>query len=289
MKSKLLISAFIFSFGFFINNINAQCSDAGICQLGLHLDEPDGRKLNLGVRYNLGYSGKEDDIQYHTVQLDASYQIHEKTSVSLILPYNSQSGPLGSVSGIGDLILGISQNFPFEQESGLSVSIGARLATGDENKEPGLPQEYQSSLGSNDILLGLKYYINSLYLGVGYQIAGERNSNAITRLERGDDFLLRGGYNFAVNDFTFDPQLLLIKRLGESSVLNPAGSSTEDEFIDVEGSDQLQINFLLNTQYALSDQSNLFFEFAFPFLKRDVNVDGLTRAFTAALGINFKL
>jgi hypothetical protein len=131
--------------------------------------------------------------------------------------------------------------------------------------------------------------LKSLYLGVGYQIAGERNNNAITRLERGDDFLLRGGYKFFVNDFTFDPQLLLIKRLGKSSVLDPGSSSSEDEFVDVEGSDQLQINFLLNSQYALSDQSSLFFEFAFPFLKREVNVDGLTRAYTVALGVNFRL
>ena len=272
-----------------INYLNAQCSDAGICQLGIHFDEPDNKKLNLGVRYNFGYSGKDDDIQYHTVQIDASYQLLDRTSVSLLLPYNSQSGPLGDVSGIGDLIIGFSQDLQLKQGSGITLSLGARFATGDENKDPELPQKYQSGLGSNDVLFGLQYYINSLYLGVGYQLAGDRNNNAITRLERGDDFLIRGGYKIAVNDFTFDPQLLVIKRLSESSVLDPGSSSSEDEFMDVEDSDQLQINFLLNSQYALSDQSSLFFEFAFPFLKREVNVDGLTRAFTAALGINFRL
>jgi hypothetical protein len=131
--------------------------------------------------------------------------------------------------------------------------------------------------------------MNSLYLGAGYQVAGGRNNNTITRLERGDDFLLRGGYKFFVDDFTFEPQILLIKRLSESSVLDSGSSSSEDEFIDVEDSDQLQINFLLNSRYALSDQSTIFAEFAFPFLKREVNVDGLTRAFTVALGINFQL
>jgi predicted porin len=289
MKAKLLIAAIIFSFGININYLNAQCSDAGICQLGLHFDEPDSKKLNLGVSYNFGYSGKEDDIQYHTVQLDASYQFHERTSVAILLPYNAQSGSLGNVSGIGDLIIGASHELQFDQESGIALSLGARLATGDENKDPELPQKYQSSLGSNDILLGLQYYMNSLYLSAGYQIAGERNNNEITRLKRGDDLLIRGGYQIAVNDFTFDPQLLIIKRLSESSVLDPSSSSLEDEFMDVEDSDQLQINFLLNTQYALSDQSALFFEFAFPFLKREVNVDGLTRALTVALGVNLRL
>jgi hypothetical protein len=44
------------------------------------------------------------------------------------------------------MILGLSQDFQLDHESGFSASIGARLATGDENKDPDLPQEYQSSL-----------------------------------------------------------------------------------------------------------------------------------------------
>jgi hypothetical protein len=289
MKVRIYIALIILSFGINLASLYAQCSDAGICRLGMHMEEPDSKKLNIGVGYNFGYSGKEDDIQYHTVQLDASYQVHESTSLSLLLPYNSQSGPLGSVSGIGDLIIGVSHNLPFDGQSGISFSLGARLATGDENKEPGLPQEYQSGLGSNDVLFGMQYNSGSLYLGAGYQLAGKRNNNEITRLQRGDDFLLRGGYKFAVSAFSFDPQLLLIKRLSESSVLDSGSTSLEEMFVDVEGSDQLQINFLLNTHYKLSDQSSLFFEFAFPFLKREVNVDGLTRAFTIAFGINFRL
>ena len=85
MKTRILSAVIVFSFGINITNLQAQCSDAGICQLGLHFDESDAKKLNLGVRYNFGYSGKDDDIQYHTIQLDASYQLAEKTSASLIL------------------------------------------------------------------------------------------------------------------------------------------------------------------------------------------------------------
>ena len=82
-------------------------------------------------------------------------------------------------------------------------------------------------------------------------------------------------------------QLLIIKRLGKSSVLDT--TSTTESFVEEEDSDQLQINFLLNAVYQFSENYSLFIEAAVPFLKREVNVDGLTRAFSAAIGINFRI
>lgn len=265
------------------DNLLAQCSDAGICQMGSFLEEESILRNNLGLRYSYGYSGKDDDIQYSSAILSGNSFLLDNTSISFLLPYNSQSGPLGKVKGIGDLIVSITQNFKLNEVSNIAFSVGGRFVTGDANRDPELPQQYQSSLGSNDLLLGAQYNLNSLQLGLGYQVAGSRNNNAITRLERGDDFLFRCGYYFGNEDLSLTPQLLVIKRLGESSVLDTA--STEENFVYVEGSDQLQINFLLNAEYKFTKSTGLVFEFAFPFLKREVNVDGLTRALTLSLGL----
>ena len=101
----------------------------------------------------------------------------------------------------------------------------------------------------------------------------------------GDDFIARGSYTFEFDELNISPQLLFIKRIGKSSVLDL--SSTEEKFIEIEDSDQLQINFLVNVNYVINKELNLVAEVAVPFLKRDVNVDGLTRAFSAGVGFRY--
>lgn len=263
--------------------ISAQCSDAGVCQLGFEHKEAKSKKIDAGLSYSYGTSGKGDDVKFHSVKLNISYQLFNNLKVSAILPYNMQSGPLGDVDGIGDLILSLTQNIYSDRRQVLSFIIGGKIATGDENQD-NLPQLYQSGLGSNDLMLGLNYLNRNVLVGVGYQVAGGRNENSIDRLERGDDLIARGSYTFEFDELSISPQLLLIKRIGKSSVLDL--TSSEEEFIDLEDSDQLQINFLVNTSYALNENINLTAEIAFPFLKRDVNVDGLTRAFSAGIGMN---
>jgi hypothetical protein len=62
------------------------------------------------------------------------YNVFEKTSLQMSIPYNIQSGPLGDVSGIGDLIVSVNQNLFKDDKSTLDASVGAKLATGDDNK-----------------------------------------------------------------------------------------------------------------------------------------------------------
>lgn len=268
-----------------INNSFAQCSDAGVCQLGFDHDEESNKKFNTGISYSFGSSGKDDDVKFNSIKLDISYQLFNNLKISAILPYNMQSGPLGDASGIGDLIFSLTQNIYSHKKQNISFTLGGKIATGDEDQN-NLPQIYQSGLGTNDLLLGLNYTNRNVMLGIGYQVAGSRNENSITRLERGDDFIARGSYTFEFDEFNISPQLLLIKRIGKSSVLD-LSSSSEEKFIDLEDSDQLQINFLVNANYSINKDISLVAEVAVPFLKRDVNVDGLTRAFSAGVGFRY--
>ena len=266
--------------------INAQCSDAGICQLGGHLIDDEGKSLfDISASYKFGYSGKEDDVQFHSLQLSVNYNLSDNSSILFAFPYNIQSGPYGDVSGRGDLILSLNQKLFSDEASSFDASVGVKLATGNDNKD-NLPQVYQSGLGSNDILFALNYTYDNISVGAGYQLAGKRNNN-IYRLERGDDLLLRAAYNFQTDNFNITPQILFIKRLAKSSIIDT--NSIQETFVEVDGSDQAQLNLLVLVNYQINENYSLFFDFAVPFIKREVNVDGLTRAFSASVGVNLSI
>ncbi len=283
MKNTILVLLLLVIVSGYSFQIIAQCSDAGVCSVGHTMGDDNDNILGVNVGYKFGLSGKEDDVKYHSFQLGAIYNVFEKTSLQMSIPYNIQSGPLGDVNGIGDLLVSITQNVISDNNSSLDASIGAKFATGEDNAD-NLPMAYQSGLGSNDILFALNYSYHNIGFGVGYQLAGGRNNNVI-KLERGDDLLVRASYNLILDKIRITPQLLLIKRLAKSSILDTASTSSTEIFVEVDNSDQAQLNFLTSFQYEINKSYSLFADFAIPFIKREVNVDGLTRSFSASIGV----
>jgi hypothetical protein len=287
MKVLLILSTLSLVVNFYLSESFAQCSDAGICQIGGHSMESEEEILfSISGFYKYGYSGKEDDVQFNSLQLNVNYNLFSTNSIQLLVPYNIQSGPAGSVNGIGDLILSLNQNLLTDESSSLDASLGIKMATGDDNKD-NLPQVYQSGLGMSDVLFALKYTYNKLSIGAGYQLSGARNNN-ITRLEKGDDLLLRASYQLAFDQITITPQFLFIQRLAKSSVLDTT-STDEEKFVEVDNSDQAQLNFLTVLEYKIADNLSFVGDFAIPFIKREVNVDGLTRAFSASVGVKLNI
>ncbi len=285
MKKSFVASAFIITLNFCPFDSLAQCSDAGICQIGEHLTEgEETEKFNLSASYKYGYSGKDYDIQYHSIMLEGSYYLIKNSSVHFILPYNIQSGPDGTVDGIGDLILSWNQNLFNSQHTSLSASIGVKLPTGKDN-ESKLPQGYQSGLGTTDMLIGISYYYNDFSVGAGYQLSGGRNNN-LYRLEKGDDLLLRASYEISVDNLNIIPQLLYIQPTSKSTILNPF-APVEGNFVEVDKTDKSQINLLTELSYKVADNLSVEGNFAIPFIKREVNIDGLTRAYSASLGMSY--
>jgi hypothetical protein len=283
MKNTILILFLLVIVSGYSFKIIAQCSDAGVCSVGHTMSDNNDNILNVNVGYKFGSSGKEDDVKYHSFQLGAIYNVFEKTSLQMSMPYNIQSGPLGDVNGIGDLLISVTHNFISDINSSLDASIGAKFATGEDNAD-NLPMAYQSGLGSNDILFALNYTYQDIGFGVGYQLAGGRNNNVI-KLERGDDLLVRAAYNLLLDKFTITPQLLFIKRLAKSSILDTTSMTSSDSFIEVDNSDQAQLNLLTEVRYQIDKNYSLFADFAIPFIKREVNVDGLTRSYSASIGV----
>ena len=286
MKVSLILSTLFLVVNFYLSKTLAQCSDAGICQIGGYsMEEEDEVLFSISGFYKYGYSGKEDDVQFNSFQLSASYNAFKSSSIQLLVPYNFQSGPAGDVNGIGDLILSLNQNLLIDKNSSLNASIGVKMATGDDNKDS-LPQVYQSGLGTNDILFALSYTYNKMSFNAGYQLSGGRNNN-VTRLEKGDDLLLRASYDLSFDQLNIIPQLLYIQPLAKSSILDT--TSSQETFVEVDKSDQPQLNFLAVLRYKFADNMSLIGDFAIPFLSQETNVDGLKRVFSASIGVQFNI
>lgn len=258
-----------------------QCSDAGICMLKNHRTEVV-KRYSVGTMFVLGRSGKTEDITYSTYRVDASASLNDDVRLSVSLPYNFQSGPKGDVDGIGDAIALIHYRIFSSNEYSLSLQAGMKFGTGNANNAPSLPQQYQSSLGSNDFLFGVIGSVGMYDITIGYQSAGERNNNAVTRLQRGDDLLLKVGTTIPAEPFSFAISYLLIHRLQESSVRD---TTINGAFVTVPGSAQTQLNLSTDIDVRLNDEFTLRTGIAFPLLKRNINVDGLTRAFSLTLGL----
>jgi hypothetical protein len=287
MKKSFIASAFLMAVNFCSFDGYAQCSDAGICQLGGYLTEGVKKEMfNFSALYKYGYSGKDDDVLFHSFMLDGSYNFLDNSSVQVLIPYNIQSGPDGNVKGIGDLILSWNQRLFSDEYSSFNASLGIKLATGKDNKD-NLPQVYQSGLGTNDVLIGINYQYDKINVGAGYQLSGGRNNN-LYKLQKGDDLLLRASYEFELlpDLISITPQFLFIQPMARSSIL--ALSSTGKEiFPEVDKSDKPQLNLLTELEYKIDNNLSLAGNFAIPFFKREVNVDGLTRAFSASFGLMY--
>lgn len=83
-------------------------------------------------------------------------------------------------------------------------------------------------------------------------------------------------------------EIFAIKRLQESSVLDTS-TAPPQPYRTLTGSDQTQINLVGRLAYPLGGSVEIQALVALPLLKRDINVDGLTRAFSASAGVALSL
>ena len=85
----------------------AQCSDAGICSLAdFESDFGGERPLTVGLSYRHAEGDSTNKVTFSTLELRGRYQISDKVSLLGLIPVvSSQSGPQGTVSGIGDAIV----------------------------------------------------------------------------------------------------------------------------------------------------------------------------------------
>ncbi|HSL88507.1 MAG TPA: hypothetical protein VK870_04335, partial [Ignavibacteriaceae bacterium] len=91
MRKSLVVFIVLISASFYPFENYAQCSDAGICSIGGHSMEKESKSIfDISVAYKFGTSGKDDDVQFHALQLNGSYNVFDNSSVQFALPFNIQ-------------------------------------------------------------------------------------------------------------------------------------------------------------------------------------------------------
>lgn len=260
----------------------AQCSDAGVCSIGHRVSQS---RHEISLTYQFGRSSRKDDLTFHSLQAGIALQIFDESRLSFSLPWNSQSGPLGSISGVGDLTLVWSQTILENTGWQMGFQIGGKLAIAKVNAGD-LPQAYQSGLGTNDLLIGVAGTYENWNITLAYQFSQERSANRIDRLKRGDDVLFRMGYTDKWGDWDLGGEILGIKRLQKSSVRTSLPGAPE-VFGDLPDSDQAQVNVLGRAGFRMAEKFELRGMLAFPLLERKVNVDGLTRSISLSVGVAY--
>jgi uncharacterized protein YhjY with autotransporter beta-barrel domain len=121
--------------------------------------------------------------------------------------------------------------------------------------------------------LGWRHAIGT-FASLGYAKAAAANALEGTELERGDDVAASLGHRHQIDAWHVTGQVIGILRLDESTVTNGAGGR-----IAVTDSDGLQLNGRLRAGWEITPASTLELGIAKPFLSRDSDVDGLTRAY----------
>jgi hypothetical protein len=288
----LLVLIFVLSAG---EPLFPQCSDAGVCILGRKHKSEIKEDLNtISLGYRLGTSGKESDLNgaqndliFNSAILDADLSVSPVSRLSVSIPFTVIEGPLGTNSGIGDLSILYNHTFVIKKKHNLTISVGGKAALGDVNTSDSLPQRYMPGLGTNDMILGASYGYSSYSVSAAYQKPFGRSANFVTRLKRGDDFLFRAGYGQQFGKLNIKAEVLTILRIQKSSIISSVDTNGVESYIDIEGSNEPQVNLLVSIGYMVAEKFLLTIDGAIPFLKRDYNYDGLKRKFTAGLSLSY--
>lgn len=159
-----------------------------------------------------------------------------------------------------------------------------------------LPMDYQSSLGTLDLILGVKYSISRLQIVAAYQQPLTQNNNSFfasnyplssplsgfqttNKFIRKGDVLVRLSYPFAIGKkLSITPSVLPIYHLDDDAYTDEMGVQQ-----NITGSRGLTLNWNAYFDYQLDDKSVLQMSVSSPLIIRDERPDGLTRNFIVSL------
>ena len=284
----------------FSNSFAQGCSDAGISSIGNSFQTTDKESKN-GIEAGTIFGTGEADVTYISPYLNYTRTINERLSLSSKITYSVTSGNFGQRGAFGDVFLIGNYNWKPKTNTQWSSLLGFKIPFTSSNlkiNEFSIPLDYQSSLGTFDLIAGLNLNYKKWDFNIAVQIpVFNNNKNSYFRefsntddfpstnlFERKSDALFRTTYTFqtATKKFTFKPNVLFIYHLGEDSFENAFGDRET-----IKNSDGLTINGNIIGSYAINTKNTIELSLAAPFVVREVRPDGLTRKFTA--GIIYKV
>ena len=279
--------------------IHAQgCSDSGICTIEALKPAASSIEMQKSSKVSAGFSVGSADygITVFGGNLGYSGRLTERFSLDAKVTCLSQSGNDIGVAGPGDVFINV--NYGVSQKFILTAGTKIPLTKADKKFDGvPLPMDYQSSLGTFDLLAGIKYNPERWQWALAVQIPLRQNENAFfpelydttslvstiqatNGFHRQADILLHVSRTFEMSDkITFTPGLLPIYHVSEDTYTDIDGIIK-----NIDGSDGLTLNGTVFIDVELDDVSTLEFSLGFPFIVRDARPDGLTRSFVFGAG-----
>jgi hypothetical protein len=300
MNKIFLLSASLLLFS--LQQATAQgCSDAGFCTIGGLAHETEtaakhgGNSLKLLLPIGLG----DEDVFVFAPGLEYTHTLRNWQWQGRITG-NYATGNLGSASGAGDIFLSATYSLPTATNLKPAFTLGAKLPLNQSNlKEDGrsLPMQYQSSLGTVDLIAGVSFTWNRWKWAAGWQepLTGRNRNNFLpvywndgkaaayppgNDFNRKGDVLLRTNYILVKKQtITLEGGLLGIYHLGEDTYINANESANP---IPITGSKGLTLNLTAAADVQLNQKWSLGITAGVPLVVRDIRPDGLTRSFVLA-------
>ncbi len=270
------------------------CSDAGFCSIGNNPGNKDTSEVFKHKISTIFTNGIGDDkVFVSTPAIQYDYKINKNLAFQSKVAGNYANGNLASIFGLGDLYLaGI---YKLEQKWNKSFMLGFKIPLNNANlkvNDLSLPMQYQSSLGTLDLLTGVTLSNDHWQFSTALQLplSGANKNEFRTNLwdsvlistypasnffNRKGDVLLRFKYLFNISKkIKMNTGLLGIYHLGNDSYIDIIGNS-----IQISGSEGLTLNITGSMEYKLTKQITLGLSTGFPVIIRKIRPDGLTRAF----------
>lgn len=303
MKLRWLLLFYVFAY----DARSQGCSDAGVCTIGtssnLHNDSIENNTNKLSLMLTSG-SG-DQSVFIFTPTLQYEKLINKHLSLQTKITANYANGNLGTAIGVGDLSLSgrYSINPTKTLEHSLLLATKIPLNQGDlrENNRP-LPMQYQSSLGTIDVIIGYRLKLNKMSVDIALQqpLTGRNrntflpeywNTEAAYKYSPSNDFKRKGdvllsyGFQFiSTKKWNWQASVLGIYHLNEDTYIDANKSISP---IKLTGSKGLTINLASKFLVSLSNHFYLGATVAAPLVVRQIRPDGLTRSFIFSPVLNF--
>lgn len=291
--------------GFFATATDASgqgCSDAGFCTINSfkpQVNDSSGNKKNQ-LLIGSFYGGADNSIAVYGSYLEFYRQINSKLGLDAKITSLGQSGNGITAFSVSDLFL----NLDYKLVDNFKITIGAKIPFSGANQSKNglpLPMDYQSSLGTVDLILGFAFDWNKFLIASAIQQPLTQNDNrflssrypissplrqfqSTNQFERKGDVLIRIAYPVInSNKFKVTASLLPIYHLGNDRY-------TDDLNIvrDINGSKGLTLNGNLFFDYHINSKNSIQLNAGVPFIVRDARPDGLTRSFIVNLEYKIK-
>jgi hypothetical protein len=302
MKAYLLFPSLICIFH--LTSIGAYgqgCSDAGLCTINNFSPSAGDTTLSFKNRMKVGmtYGAADHSITAIGNYLEFRRNFNNQFGMDIKITSLAQNGNNISAFGLSDVYL--NANYQLCENMGITAGVKFPLNAANKTKDGlPLPMDYQSSLGTIDLIAGVAYKIKHFGLVAAIQQPLTQNENeflselypensklrmfqSTNQFERSGDVLLRAYYQLTINNkFKITPGILPIYHLSNDKFTDMKGMKQE-----IDGSQGLTFNGNLFLDYKLTSQGILQISFSAPFVVRDERPDGLTRSYV--VGIEYGL